>query len=80
MYKAYMSYAQLKEYLKLLEARQLITFETESQLYHITEKGVRFMNAYEKISELVPSVTETKSAENRALGNQAALKAQIFEY
>jgi len=80
MYKAYMSYAQLKEYLKLLEARQMITFETESQLYHITEKGVRFMNAYEKINELVPGVTEAKSDASRVLGNQAAQKAEIFEY
>src|SRR5579872_6497086 len=75
MYRAYMSYAQLKEYLKLLESRGMITFETESQLYHITEKGVRFMNAYDKINELVPSAAEARSTETKATPKQ-----EIFEF
>jgi predicted transcriptional regulator len=80
MYRAYMSYAQLKEYLKLLESRQMITFETESQLYHITEKGLRFMNAYEKINELVPSVTDARALESRIVGNLATPKPQVFDF
>src|SRR5579862_5475447 len=58
MYRAYMSYSQLKEYLKLLEERELIKYEQGSQLYLLTEKGLRFMNAYDKINELVPSISE----------------------
>ena len=61
MYKAYLSYVQLKEYLKLLQERELINYEEGSRLYTITEKGLRFMNAYDKISELVPSIEERNS-------------------
>lgn len=61
MYKAYLSYVQLKEYLKLLQERELIKYEEGSRVYTITEKGLRFMNAYDKISELVPS-TEVRNS------------------
>jgi predicted transcriptional regulator len=80
MYRAYMSYAQLKEYLKLLEERHMIAFEPQSQLYHITEKGIRFINAYEKISELVPSVTDAKSSESKTPGLYLATEPNVFKY
>jgi predicted transcriptional regulator len=53
MYRAYLSYSQLKEYLSLLQDRQLLKYEEGSQVYTITEKGLRFMNAYDEIRELV---------------------------
>ena len=80
MYRAYMSYSQLKEYLKLLEERQLIKCEPGSQLYVLTEKGLKFMNAYEKINELVPSVNEIKSPiEDRSV-QIPVLEKRAFEY
>jgi predicted transcriptional regulator len=63
MYKAYLSYGQLKEYLKLMQDRNLISYDASSQLFLITDKGLRFMNAFEKISELVPSAEERNSKE-----------------
>ena len=80
MYPAYMSYSQLKEYLKLLEERQLIKYEPGAQLYLLTEKGIRFMEAYDKINESVPSVNEGKTlvqspSEIPLIKNQVA-----FEY
>jgi predicted transcriptional regulator len=53
MYKAYLSYTQLKEYLALLGSRQLVKFDEASQTYTITEKGLRFISAYDEIRELV---------------------------
>jgi len=53
MYKAYLSYSQLKEYLSLLEERRLLRYEEDLQIYMITERGIRFMNAYDEIRELV---------------------------
>ena len=53
MYKAYLSYSQLKEYLSLLEKKRLLRYDEGSQIYVITDKGLRFMNAYEEIRELV---------------------------
>jgi len=55
MYKSYLSYGQLKEYLGLMLGRNLIAYEEGSGLYSITENGLRFMNAFEQIRELVPS-------------------------
>jgi predicted transcriptional regulator len=81
MYRAYMSYSQLKEYLKLLEERQLITFDPGSQLYMLTEKGLKFMNAYDKINELVPSVNEGKTlVENRVNEIPVVKRQEVFEY
>jgi len=58
MYKAYLSYSQLKEYLSLLQDRQLLKYEEGSQIYTITEKGLRFMNAYDDIRELVSGTVD----------------------
>jgi predicted transcriptional regulator len=81
MYRAYMSYSQLKEYLKLLEERELITYDPASQLYLLTEKGLKFMNAYDRINELVPSVNEGKSlGESKVEELPIAKKQEVFEY
>jgi predicted transcriptional regulator len=82
MYRAYMSYSQLKEYLKLLEERQLIKYEPGSQLYVLTDKGLRFMNAYDKINELVPSINEGKTilGDERPVENPVVKKQEVFEY
>ncbi len=81
MYRAYMSYSQLKEYLKLLEERELISFNPGSQLYTLTEKGLRFMNAYDKINELVPSVNEAKALLDSRVNEIPIVKKQeAFEY
>jgi predicted transcriptional regulator len=58
MYAAYLSYSQLTGYLNLLQERELIVYEKEIHLFRLTEKGLRFMNAYDQINELIPSAGE----------------------
>jgi predicted transcriptional regulator len=77
MSKAYTSYAQLRVYLKLLLERQLISYEETTQLYHITERGLRFMNAYDTIKSIVPGVAEKKLA-NSLL--EQPREVMVFEY
>ena len=60
MYKAYLSYTQLKEYLTFLQDNDLIKYEEGSQLYRITAKGRHFLEAYDQISDLVSSKTNGK--------------------
>src|ERR1700733_5162834 len=60
MYEAHMSFGQLKEYLKFLEERELIEYEESSRLYRITQRGVRFMNAYDEITEVLSGASERK--------------------
>jgi predicted transcriptional regulator len=58
MYKAYLSHTQLQEYLALLQKRNLIEYEEKSQRYRLTEKGIRFIDAYDQINELILSTDE----------------------
>jgi len=60
MYKAYLSYTQLKEYLRFLQDNDLIKYEEGTQLYRITAKGRHFLEAYDEISDLVSSKTNGK--------------------
>ena len=53
MYKAYLSYAQVKEYLSFLMQGDLVTYEEGSQTYRVTEKGLHFLHAYSEIGEMV---------------------------
>lgn len=54
MYRAFLSYAQLKEYLTLLLENNLLVLEGEQAAsYRTTEKGHRFLSIYDKIGEYV---------------------------
>ena len=58
MYKAYLSYTQLKEYLSFLEGNELIMYDKGTQLYRITDKGRKFINLYSEIGDMVSLKSE----------------------
>ena len=61
MYKAYLSYTQVKEYLSFMLENGLIMYEEGSHLYRITEKGLHFLQVYGEISDIVtPKPTNRK--------------------
>jgi predicted transcriptional regulator len=53
MYKAFLSYAQLKEYLSVLIENNLLEFLEGSQTYKTTEKGFNFLKMHNEIGELL---------------------------
>ena len=53
MYKAYLSFNQLREYLTLLVENGLIEYEL-GQTYRTTEKGMRLLHLQNKIDEVAP--------------------------
>ena len=53
MYKAYISYNQLKEYLTILIENNLIEYIDGSQTYKTTEKGLHFLKMHNAIGELL---------------------------
>jgi predicted transcriptional regulator len=54
MYKAYLSFNQLKEYLTLLVGNDLIEYELGRMTYRTTEKGMRLLHLQSKIDEVAP--------------------------
>ena len=58
MYKAYLSYAQLKEYLSLLEKSGMLGYQEGTQIYKITEKGRKFLKLSIEIDDMVTSKPE----------------------
>ena len=53
MYKAFLSYAQLKEYLSVLIANNLLEYLEGPQMYKTTEKGLNFLKMNNEIAELL---------------------------
>ena len=53
MYKAYISYAQLKEYLSVLLESGLLEYVEGQALYRTSPKGFQFLKTYEQIGDMV---------------------------
>jgi len=55
MYRANLSFAQLNEYLNFLLKRELMKVDTENvkTIYKTTSKGVKYLENYEEISNLL---------------------------
>ena len=55
MYKAFLSYAQLREYLSLLIENNLLEYLEGMETYKTTEKGFKLLKMHSEIGELLPS-------------------------
>ncbi len=53
MYNAFLSYAQLKEYLMVLTDNELLSYDLDSHIFKITEKGHRFLNSYSEMNQMI---------------------------
>jgi predicted transcriptional regulator len=62
MYKAFLTYAQLQEYLAILIQNELLEYLSGTKSYKTTEKGLRFLKIYEKMEEEL-TVIDTKLPE-----------------
>ena len=61
MYKAFLSFAQLREYLSLLIENNLLEYLEGSQTYKTTEKGFNLLNMHNQIGELLQNpITESR--------------------
>jgi len=51
MYKAFLTFTQMREYLGLLIEKELIRYEDGAQKYRTTEKGMRLLQMCNQINE-----------------------------
>ena len=54
MYKAYLSFNQLKEYLTFVAENGLIEYEEGMRTYRTTEKGMRLLQIQNTMDEIAP--------------------------
>jgi predicted transcriptional regulator len=53
MYGAYLSYAQVQEYLAFLQQKELLGYEQGTHLYKLTEKGLHYLHAFDQINDII---------------------------
>ena len=53
MYKAFLSYKQLKEYVPLLLQNELIKHGEKNRTFMITDKGMYYLEMYNNLTEFV---------------------------
>jgi predicted transcriptional regulator len=56
MYKAFLSHNQLKQYLTVLTGNDLLSYDLVSQTFKTTEKGLRYLDAYNQIGDIVKAL------------------------
>ena len=61
MYKAFMSYSQLREYLSILVENNLLESQEGTQIYKTTEKGLNLLKMYNEIEELLQTITKNNN-------------------
>ncbi len=56
MYRALLSYMQMKEYVNFLSEKSLLAYDYqqgEVQTFKTTEKGLRFLEIYDRLDEMI---------------------------
>jgi predicted transcriptional regulator len=61
MYKAFLSYAQLKEYLAALLENELLDYNEGQSIFKTTGKGIKFLGVYEQLDKLSPGPNSLKT-------------------
>lgn len=59
MYSAYVSFAQLKQYLSMLEENGLLVYDQKTSEYKTTAKGLKLLKTYNQMSEIMKARVET---------------------
>ena len=53
MYGAFLSYAQMKDYLTVLTQNGLLSYELDTRTFKTTEKGLRFLEACNQMDDMM---------------------------
>jgi predicted transcriptional regulator len=69
MYRAFLSYPQMKDYLMVLTQNDLISYDLDTQTFKTTQKGLRFIEVYNQMAGMIKT--------RRPLSQQQAV---MYEY
>jgi predicted transcriptional regulator len=58
MYRSFLSFAQMKEYLEVLLANGLLELD-ENHVFRTTDKGTKFLKIYQELDRLAPRISTT---------------------
>ena len=53
MYKAYLSFGQIKEYLSVLTENDLLSYDAHTQTFKTTQRGLMFLKAYNQMHDMI---------------------------
>jgi predicted transcriptional regulator len=53
LYKGFLSYAQMKEYLTVPTKTDLLSYDLDSHTFKTTEKGLRFLDVYNQMDGMI---------------------------
>ena len=53
MYKAYLSFGQIKEYLSVLTENDLLSYDAHTPTFKTTKKGLMFLKAYNQMHDMI---------------------------
>jgi predicted transcriptional regulator len=65
MYNTFLSYRHLGRYLAFLIQNGLLEYFEGTRTYRTTEKGLKFLNMYEKMEELAPGTKLPEGQNNK---------------
>jgi predicted transcriptional regulator len=60
MYKGFLPYAMLAEYVSYLLENELIVYRKYERRYRITQKGLRFLRLYSELRQMISSKREDR--------------------
>ena len=64
IYKAVLGYDQMNKYLMLLAKSSLLSYDFVTSSFKTTEKGLRFLNLYHKIDQLMNEEQQNNNQPN----------------
>jgi predicted transcriptional regulator len=62
MYKAFLSFVQMKEYLTILTESDLLRYNSNAHTFKTTEKGLKFLEAYNQLDEMIKEPSSSSSS------------------
>ena len=62
MYRTYLSFVQLKEYLMILTKSDLLRYDSNTHTFKTTEKGLKFLEAYNQMDNMIKESSSLSSS------------------